>query len=426
MASLPLGLIAYRCASSVLAPATPLLLRQRMLRGKEDPERLGERLGHANVPRPDGPLIWIHGASVGECLAVLPLIDALMKTPGRVILVTSGTLTSARLMAERLPAGVIHQFAPVDTPGAVKRFLDHWRPAAGLFVDSEIWPNMVIEAHARGVPLALINGRISARSFEGWQRAKRSAAALLSRYEQCLAQDGETAERLRTLGAKSVQITGSLKADAPPLPADAAKLEALRSAIAARPILLAAQTHPGEDETILPVHDAVRRKFPNLLTIIVPRHPERGGEIAMLCGTRRAVRRSQGALPAPDTAIYVADTMGELGLFYRLASFVFVGGSLVPHGGQNPLEPARLGCAVLAGPHTHNFTEAYNAIFTAQGAGRVHSSIEIAAMAERLLASPADAQSMAEDAARGAGTLGGAVEKTRVAVETMLASHARS
>jgi len=426
MASLPLGLIAYRCATSALAPAAPLLLRERMLRGKEDSERLGERLGHTNVPRPGGSLIWIHGASVGECLATLPLIDALMQTPGRAILVTSGTLTSARLMAERLPPGIIHQFAPLDTPGAVRRFLDHWRPTVGLFVDSEIWPNMVIQAHARGVPLALINGRISARSFQGWQRARRSAAALLSRYDLCLAQDGETAERLRALGAKSVQITGSLKADAPPLPADAAKLEALRNAIATRPVLLAAQTHPGEDETILPVHDAVRRKFPDLLTVIVPRHPERGGEIAMLCGTRRAVRRSQGTLPAADTAIYVADTMGELGLFYRLARFAFVGGSLVPHGGQNPLEPARLGCAVLAGPHTHNFTEAYDAIFAAQGTGRVRSSTEIAAFAERLLASPADAHKMAEDAARGAGTLGGAVEKTRVAVEAMLVSHARA
>lgn len=426
MPSLPLGLTAYRCATTLLAPAAPLLLRQRMARGKEDGQRLPERLGRASVARPAGPLIWIHGASVGECLAALPLIEALTRTPGRHVLLTSGTLTSARMMAERLPAGIIHQFAPVDTPGAVRRFLDHWQPTMGLFIDSEIWPNLVIEAHARGVKLALINGRLSARSFKGWQRAKRSAAALLARYDLCLAQDRESAERLRALGAGSVQMTGSLKADAPPLPADAARLEALRGAIGTRPVLLAAQTHPGEDETILPVHDALRRKFPDLLTIVVPRHPGRGSEIAMLCGTRSALRRSEGKLPAADTAIYIADTMGELGLFYRIATFAFVGGSLIPHGGQNPLEPARLGCGVLAGPHTHNFTDAYAAIFAAQGAGRVHSSTEIAALAERLLASPDAARAMAEDAARGASTLGGAVQKTHAAIEQLLADHART
>jgi 3-deoxy-D-manno-octulosonic-acid transferase len=420
------GLNAYRYATLMLAPAAPLLLRERMLRGKEDPKRISERLGRACIPRPEGTLIWIHGASVGECLAALPLIDALRIQRGRMILITSGTITSAQMMAERLPPGVLHQFAPVDTPGAVRRFLDHWHPDVGLFVDSEIWPNMLRDAHARGVRLALINGRMSARSHKGWMRVRRTAAVLLSCYDACLTQDRETADRLRQLGAQSVEITGSLKADAPPLPADAPKLAALQAAIDGRPVLLAAQTHPGEDETILPVHDILRRSHPDLLTIIVPRHPERGGEIAMLCGTRNAVRRSDGTLPARDTAIYIADTMGELGLFYRLATFAFVGGSLIPHGGQNPLEPAHLGCAVLAGPHTENFTEAYNAIFAAQGAGRVASSADIVAIADRLLTSPHDARKMAEGTARGANRLAGAVEKTRATVEILLAGHARA
>lgn len=426
MPPLPLGLIAYRFATAILAPAAPLLLRQRMLRGKEDPQRMGERLGHASVPRPEGQLVWIHGVSVGECLAALPLIEALMKEPGRTVLMTSGTLTSAKLMAQRLPAGVIHQFSPVDTPYAVARFLDYWRPDAGLFIDSEIWPNMVTQAHARGVRLVLVNGRMSARSFLAWRNAKRSAAALLSRYDLCLAQDRETAQRLQGLDAKSVRISGSLKADAQPLPADPAALEAMRHAIGARPVLLAAQTHPGEDETILPVHDMLRQSHANLLTIIVPRHPERGAEIAMLCSTRSAARRSQGAMPSGETAIYIADTIGELGLFYRLASFAFVGGSLIPHGGQNPLEPARLGCAVLAGPYTENFGVAYDVIFAAQGAGRVSSCAEIAAFAGQFLDDPEKARAMGEAAARGASSMGGAVEVTRAAVETLLASHART
>lgn len=426
MSSLPLGLIAYRCATALLAPAAPLFLRQRMLRGKEDPQRMGERLGHASAARPEGQLVWIHGVSVGECLAALPLIEALMKVPGRTVLMTSGTLTSAQLMAQRLPAGVIHQFSPVDTPYAVARFLDYWRPDAGLFIDSEIWPNIVTQAHARGVRLVLANGRMSARSFAAWRNAKRSAAALLSRYDLCLAQDQETAGRLRALDAKSVRVSGSLKADAQPLPADRAALDAMKRAIGTRPVLLAAQTHPGEHETILPVHDKLRQSRPDLLTIVVPRHPERGAEIAMLCGTRPAVRRSEEAMPSGATAIYIADTIGELGLFYRLASFAFIGGSLIPHGGQNPLEPARLGCAVLAGPYTENFGETYDTIFAAQGAGRVASCAEIAALAGQFLDDPEKARATGEAAARAAGSMGGAVEVTRAAVEALLVSHART
>jgi len=425
MANTPLGLLAYRYATMALAPAIPLALRSRMKRGKEDAGRLGERLGHAGRARPDGPLIWIHGASVGECLSVLPLIGELLKVPERHVLLTSGTVTSAQLMAERLPERAFHQFAPIDTPGAIARFLAHWRPQIGLFVDSEIWPNMLSQAHARGSRLAIVNGRMSERSFAGWRHAPRTAAAVLGLFDLCLAQEPQTAERLKLLGAHEVRISGNLKADAPALPADELKLGVLRAAIAGRPVLLAASTHPGEDETLLPAHDALRCAHTDLLTIIVPRHPERGAEIAMLCGTRPVVRRSEGRDPAQDTAIYVADTMGELGLFYRVAPFAFIGGSLVPHGGQNPLEPARLHCAVLAGPHTANFAPAYEAIFAAQGAGLVQSCADVATLAGRLLADPAGARTMGDAAARGADTLGGAVEKTRHAVEELL-SHARA
>jgi 3-deoxy-D-manno-octulosonic-acid transferase len=420
------GLIAYRLATMALTPIVPFALRRRMARGKEDVARLGERLGRASLPRPQGQLIWIHGASMGETMAVLPLIDELLKASNRTVLVTSGTVTSAKLMADRLPPGAIHQFAPVDTPSAAKRFLNHWKPDVGLFVESEIWPNMLSGARKRGVKLALINGRMSARSFKGWRYARKTASKILSFYDLCLAQDDETAERLRKLGARNVEVSGNLKADAPPLPADENKLAALRHAIGERPVLLAASTHPGEDETILPAYDILKAKFPGLLAIIVPRHAERGPEIAMLCGMRAVVRRALGAEPAADTAIYIADTMGELGLFYRVAQFVFMGGSLVPHGGQNPLEPARLQLAVLAGPHTENFVRAYDAILTMQGTGRVHTSGEIAALAADLLTDTAKTKSLGEAAARGADLLGGAVEKTRAAVEALLVSHARA
>ena len=420
-----LALTAYRLFTHALTPLVPIALRQRALRGKEDRERMRERLGHAGRARPGGQLIWIHGASVGETLAILPLIDALLEEADRSVLVTSGTVTSAKLMAERLPPRALHQFAPVDAPSVTARFLDHWRPDAALFVDSEIWPNILTGARMRSIPLALINGRISARSFAGWRRFRRSAARLFANYDVCLAQDAATAERLSALGARRVEVTGSLKADAAPLPADPTRLNALLEAIGSRPVLLAVSTHPGEDETILPAHDALRRQHSDLLTIIAPRHPERGGEIMMLAGDRATRQRSKSELPDSNTAVYVADTLGELGLFYRLAPFAFIGGSLIPHGGQNPLEPARLHCAVMTGPHTQNFTVAYDAILSAQGAGRVHSSGEIATLAGRLIDNPANARTMGDAAADAAAKLGGAVEKTRAAVEHLLA-HARA
>jgi 3-deoxy-D-manno-octulosonic-acid transferase len=247
-----------------------------------------------------------------------------------------------------------------------------------------------------------------------------TARELLSCFSACMAQDEEIAARFRGLGTPDVRVVGSLKADAPVLPADREKLDALRAAIGARPVLLAAQTHAGEEETVLPAHDALRKQFPDLLTIIVPRHPERAAGIAMLCGTRLSRRRAADELPDAKTAVYIADTMGELGLFYRLAPFAFVGGSLIRHGGQNPLEPAKLGCAVLAGPHTFNFTTAYEAVFAAQGCGRVDGSAEIAMLAAKLLGDGAEAKRLGQAAAAGAKELGGAVAKTVAMVVKML------
>lgn len=419
----PTGILLYRTATRLLAPAAPILLRRRGRRGKEHGDRAAERLGHAGVARPEGRLVWVHGASNGECLAALPLIEALADK-GVNVLMTSGTVTSAELMEGRLPKSAIHQFVPIDTPGATERFLTHWKPDVGLFVDSDLWPNLIVGAHARGVKLALVNARISQRSFAGWRWARKTVAAILSAFDVCLAQDDEIAARFRVLGAPDVRMVGSLKEDAPPLPFDADALAGLKTAIGARPVLLAAQTHPGEDETILPAHDALRRTHQNLLTIIVPRHPARGADIAMLCDTRSWVRRSEGGAITDHTAVYIADTMGELGLFYRLAPFAFVGGTLIPVGGHNPLEPARLHCAVMAGPHVYNSASAFQAIFAAQRLGQVRSSAEIVALAGRLLASSAEAKALGDAAARGAASLGGAVAKTIDVVDSLLARHA--
>lgn len=420
--AMPLGLAGWRLLTKAASPFARLVLNQRAARGKEDWTRMNERLGAAGVPRPEGRLIWLHGASVGESLSALPLIEKLREDAN--VLVTSGTVTSAALLGQRLPQGVLHQFVPLDTPGAVARFLDHWRPDAGLFIESDLWPNLILGAHARGVKLALVNARISARSAERWMWARRSVAALLSAFDMVLAQDEEVAGRFRALSARNVRVVGSLKADAPPLSVDQDALAEMRQAIGGRPVLVAAQTHPGEDETLLPAHDMLRGQFPDLLTILVPRHTGRGPDLEMLCGTRAFRRRSIGGQISAQTAIYIADTMGEMGLFYRLSSFCFLGGTLVPLGGHNVLEPARLYCAVLAGPNIASAPEAYEAVFAAQGFGKVTSSADIAREAAKLLSDPGLAKSAGEAAARGAATLSGAVGRTADALKAMLDAHA--
>jgi 3-deoxy-D-manno-octulosonic-acid transferase len=425
MAGLPFGIRVWRWLGIALAPVAPLLLRERAARGKEDRARMGERLGNASVKRPEGRLIWIHGASVGESLAALPLIEKLL-TEGNAVLVTSGTVTSAAMMQARLPPGAIHQYVPLDMPRAVARFLDHWRPDAGLFVESDLWPNLLLEAKQRGVKLALINARISERSANGWRRLPRMAQVLLGAFDVILAQDEEFAARFRALGAQHVTVAGSLKADAPPLSCEEAALAQMQRMIAGRPVLLAAQTHPGEDETVLPAHDILKNRFPDLLTIIVPRHVERGPAIAMLCGRRNCARRGAKEPITPKTAIYIADTMNELGLFYRLAPFCFLGGTLVPMHGHNPLEPAALHCAVLAGPSRANSARAFEAVLEAQGFGSVHSAADIARQAARLLSDPEAARAAGEAAARGAASLSGAVDRTVAVLKNLLSPDARA
>jgi 3-deoxy-D-manno-octulosonic-acid transferase len=422
------ALALYRSAWSVASAVAPLVLRARAKRGKEDPARLGERRGIASRERPTGTLIWIHGASVGESLAALPLVSALLEKPNRHVLVTTGTVTSAQLMAERLPPRAFHQYAPLDAALSVRRFLKHWRPDLALFIESELWPNLILETRAQGVPMALINARLSERSFRGWHRAKPLARRLLSSFDECLAQDDRVADRLRALGATSVRVAGSLKADAPPLPADQNAFNAFLTALGPRPIFLAASTHPGEEEQLLQIAQDLRAPHANALTIIVPRHPARGPEIEALALARgfSVKRRGTGALPEAGTEIYIADTLGELGLFYRAAKFAFLGGSLVEHGGQNPLEPARLGIAVLTGPHTHNFEEIFEALLGAQGEGRAQNVAQLRALALGLICNPVAAARLGASAKAAAERLGGALDRSVELSETLLADHARA
>lgn len=411
----------YRMATWAATPFVRILLSRRLKRGKEDPARLRERYGHASAPRPKGPLVWLHGASVGEMLAVLPLMDRLRARGFRVLL-TSGTLTSAKLAASRLPPDIVHQFVPLDSPLFLRRFLKHWRPDLVLLVESELWPNILIEVNARRIPLMLVNARMSPKSFANWQRISGSVAALLGRVDLCLAQAPDDGERLTRLGAPRVAVTGNLKFDSPPPPVDLAAFDVLRGASQGREVLIAASTHPGEEEIVIEAHQRLIKERPNLLTIIAPRHPERGPAVAALANDAGcpAVLRSDGYLPDRGTAIYVADTIGELGLFYRLGSVALLGGSLVRRGGQNPIEPIKLDTAILHGPHVTNFNDLYGALDASRGAAPVTDARSLAATAFTLLAERGVRQRMIEAGQTTVSSFGGALERTLAAVDPYL------
>jgi len=418
---LPLSLRLYQLASAAGSPMAPRVLARRLNRGKEHPQRLAERRGEASLRRPRGPLVWVHGASVGEMLAAVPLIERL-RARDFAVLVTSGTVTSAALAEQRLPDGAIHQFVPFDAPRFVRRFLDHWRPQLALFVESDLWPNLILSCAERKIPMILINGRLSERSLRRWRLVRGAIGALLGRFDLCLAQSITDAERYGELGAPRVTTTGNLKLDVPAPPADPAALARLRQAVAGRPIIAAASTHPGEEEAMLAAHRRLREKFPALLTVIAPRHPARGesiGQIATAAGLAVALRSRRGE-PLTDTGVYIADTLGELGLIYRIAPIVLMGGSLARHGGQNPIEAARLGAAVLHGPHVWNFAEIYATLDEAHGAELVADETALAARLAAWLADPSARQAVADAAARAVEQLGGAFERTLAALEPYL------
>jgi 3-deoxy-D-manno-octulosonic-acid transferase len=371
----------YRFLTTLGGPLIRRYLNGRLARGKEDPVRFQERLGVAGLPRPEGGLVWLHAASVGEAMSMLPVIEALQSRPGLTVLLTTGTVTSAAMMAGRLPAGAIHQFVPVDRIAWVRRFLDHWKPDLALWSESEFWPNLLVETARRRVPLVLLNGRISARSFRRWLQMRRFARTLLSCFVLCLGQTEEDARRLATLGAPKTACLGNLKFAAPALPADETALAALLQELGDRPRWLAASTHAGEEAVAGRVHKALA--IPGLVTLIVPRHPDRGAEISDEL-REMGLQPTRRSLGEPLGDVHIADTLGELGLFYRAAPQVFMGKSLVGQGGQNPLEPARLGVSVLFGPHMGNFADIAHRMQEAGAAKQVATEGDlVAALAER-------------------------------------------
>jgi 3-deoxy-D-manno-octulosonic-acid transferase len=419
------ALTAYRLLTVGLTPFAGLFLAWRARQGKEDAARVRERLGFAGQPRPKGRLVWLHGASLGESLALLPLVDRFIQR-GVEVLVTTGTVASAKVLKARLPAGARHQYIPLDAPQFVERFLRHWQPDIVLFAESELWPNMIRAVHAHRLPLILVNATISKQSVERWRRLPGAAARLLSNIDLCLAQNAESAARYLGLGAPRVRVCGNLKFDVPPPPVGAGKLAELNGAVGARPVWAAVSTHAGEEEIVLAAHAALARDIPALLTIILPRHPDRGEEIAALAEAKGLIvaRRSTDGLPRRDTQIYVADTLGELGLFLRAAGVVFMGKSLTAGGGHNPIEPAKLGCAILHGPHVENFADVYAHLASARAAARVTDASTLARALLFLLSDPSRLRKMGRTGAAVVNKLGGASQSIMAALDPYLAQSA--
>jgi 3-deoxy-D-manno-octulosonic-acid transferase len=402
------------------SPLVGALIAHRLKRGKEHPSRIPERRGESSVARPEGSLVWMHGASVGEIAAIVPLVERI-SAQGFNVLVTSGTVTSATLAEQRLPPGAIHQFVPFDSPLFVGRFLNQWRPDLALFTEADIWPNTIVMASERRIPLILINARLSERSFKRWRIAPTTIAALLRRFDLCLTQSPAYTERYRDLGAPRISTTGNLKLDVPEPPADGRSLHALQLAIGLRPTIAAASTHAGEEAAVIEVHRRLRQSFPSLLTVIAPRHPDRGPGIAAIAEAAGlgVSLRSQERLPR-DEDIYVVDTLGELGLVYRVAPIVFVGGSLASHGGQNPVEPIKLGAAILHGPHVWNFGEIYSALDASRGAEQVTDVGGLTARMGALLKDGKERARAVAAARQTVAALGGALERTLAALDPYL------
>lgn len=359
------------------------LLELRLKRGKESESRLDERRGGASLPRPKTTLIWLHAASVGEAQSTLILINTISKKiPNAKFLITTGTLTSAQLMADRLPENAFHQFYPLDYPEWTTAFLDHWQPDLILWMESELWPNMLDGIKERNIPAVLVNARLSNKSYNLWNIFSGNAKNLLSTFNLILTQTKTDEARFKNLGAENVITTDNVKFSAAPLPYNEEELQEIQNAIQGRPTWVFASTHEGEELLACRIHATLAQKHPNILTVIVPRHPERRDDIKKTCDIMKistVFRGDNKTLPQSDTGIYVADTLGELGLFYKLTEIAVIGRSFSDDGGggHNPIEAAQMGCAVLTGPNVQFQQQLFNEMFSVNAAYSMNDKAEL-------------------------------------------------
>jgi len=380
-----------------------MYLNRRKSKGKEDKNRFTERMGYAGVERPEGDVVWFHGASVGEAVSMLSLIDKIQNEfPNKTILVTTGTVSSAEIMLKKLPKNVIHQYVPVDLLPAVRRFLDYWKPKVALFFEAEFWPNLIMEAQKRDVKLLLINGRVSDVAFKKWEPHQDLACQMLEHFDLALGQTSEDERRIKILGAPHTMYLGNLKFAGSPMKCNEDELAKMREKIGNRPTWVVASTHETEEEEVAKIHQEIAKKYPNLLTIIAPRNAKRGEEIKnilKLSGLKSAMRSKEEEITS-HTQVYIADTMGELGLFFRLTKIVLMGFSLTEksNGGHNALEPAILKTAVVNGPYYENFKEMFDRMSVTGALTIVRDLKDMGSVITELLDNPEKCEDLAEKA----------------------------
>ena len=410
--------------------AQPLVWLRLFLRGRKQPEyrqHIGERYGFY-AQRAPGKLIWLHAVSVGETRAAEPLIEALLQRhPDHSLLLTHMTPTgrdTGRMYLDRHPGRVLQAYLPYDLPDAAARFLGHFRPAFGLFMETELWPNIIATAKARQIPLGLVNARLSSRSQRGYQRLRALAQPAFAGLDVVAAQTDDDAARIRSLGANRVSVTGNLKFDVTPDPAKLARGLNWRAEIGARPVWLAASTRDGEEALILDTQGEIERSnlLPNPLLILVPRHPQRFEEVAGLVRERgmKFKRRSLEEFPEAGTQVWLGDSMGEMASYYAAADLALIGGSLLPFGGQNLIEAAACGCPVVVGPHTFNFAQASDDAVACGAASRISGSEELAGCVQAILGNPEHRINMKEKAIAFSHTHQGATERTMALLEPLL------
>ena len=406
----------------LLLPFVLLRLAVRGVRSRGYWQRWGERFGFvAHAPR---ETLWLHAVSVGETRAAAPLVKALRAAyPDLLLWITTTTVTGSAQARALFGDTVAHSYLPYDLPGAVQRFLRRARPRALIVMETELWPNLFYYCARAGVPIAIANLRLSTRSHARYARFARFTRATLAHVRIFAAQAAADAERVRALGApgERVQVTGNIKYDLA-FPDDlSARAKALRAALGARPAWIAASTHAGEDEIVLHAHRELLREWPDLLLILVPRHPERFAQVAKLAAQEfKSSRRSAGALPDGETQVWVGDTMGELPLLLAVTDVAFVGGSLVPVGGHNILEPAALGIPSVFGPHMSNFADIALAALAAGAATQVQKAAELAPAVARYLRQPESRAAAGEAATRWVAANRGALDKTLVLIDSLL------
>jgi 3-deoxy-D-manno-octulosonic-acid transferase len=414
-------LSAYRWAGAMAYPFIGTYVSWRASKGKEDRSRRRERYGLSARMRPHGPLVWMHAASVGETNAVVPLIERILASDVNVIL-TTGTVTSAKVADARLGARVIHQYVPLDLKPAVSNFLDHWQPDLAIIAESEIWPVTILELGARRVPQVLVNGRLSDRSYASWKKRAFLAEALFENLAHVVAQSELDGERFASLGARPVTVSGNLKVDTTPPSVDDGALAQVRRQIGARRTWAAVSTHDGEEAVAGEVHTLLKPRHPGLLTIIVPRHPERAAAIVEMLRQKglKVAQRSRKEPITPDVDVFLGDTIGEMGLYLRLTEIAFVGRSLTGQGGQNPIEPAMLNTAVLSGLNVQNFRDAYQRLIDRGGAKLVRDGNMLAGAVNFLLKNPGARRDMIAAGAAAVEDMRGALDRTFRALEPFI------